>query len=69
MKSSSDYLQKMYSEMERVDEQLEMVSRYIFLRQECIKAGRGSYISQDGVHIFLRQGCIYFKTGRGAYIS
>ena len=28
MKSSSDYLQKMYSEMARVDEQLEMVSRY-----------------------------------------
>ena len=28
VKSSSDYLQKMYSEMARVDEQLEMVSRY-----------------------------------------
>ena len=27
VKSSSDYLQKMYSEMARVDEQLEMVSR------------------------------------------
>ena len=29
MKSSSDYLQKMYSEMARVDEQLEMVSRCV----------------------------------------
>ena len=32
VKSSSDYLQKMYSEMARVDEQLEMVSRYVFIR-------------------------------------